>query len=105
MDAAPGVSGCQPCQAANYAGPRALEVRDAFARGDRAAAGAAQEVLAPLHKDIVTGLGVPGVKAAADIAGLVGGPVRPPLEDISGRDRARLAELLRRAGLAPVPAL
>lgn len=86
--------------AACYAWPLALEVRDAFARGDRAGAGAAQERLTPLHRDVVAAFGVPGVKAAAEVAGLAGGPVRPPLEDLSSRDRTTVAELLRAAGLA-----
>lgn len=90
--------------AANYAWPLAIEIRDAFARGDRAAAGAAQEALGPLHKEVVGAFGVPGVKAAVDVAGLTGGPVRAPLQDLSGKDRAQVAELLRKAGLSPVTA-
>ena len=82
-----------------YAAPLAIQVRDAVARNDKAAAGAAQEILGPLHKDIVTSLGVPGVKVAMDVVGLVGGPVRPPLEDLSSRDRAKVADLLKHAGL------
>ncbi len=70
-----------------------------FASGDKKGAGAAQEVVAPLHREIVGGFGVPGVKAAADIVGLAGGPVRPPLRDLDDRDRGKVAGLLRRAGL------
>lgn len=83
-----------------YASSTAVAVRDAFARGDRGAAGAAQEVLTPLNKEIVTTLGVPGIKAAMDVAGLAGGPVRPPLMDLGERERARVAVLLNGVGLA-----
>lgn len=86
--------------AANYAWQPALEIRDGHARGDKAAVAAAQDVLGPLHKDIVTALGVPGIKAAVDAVGLTGGPVRSPLEDVSSADRARIADMLRGAGLA-----
>jgi dihydrodipicolinate synthase/N-acetylneuraminate lyase len=85
--------------AACYAAPLALRIGDAFARKDRATAGATQEILTPLHKEIVGTLGVPGVKAAMDVTGLVGGPVRPPLQDLPPRDRTRLADMLREVGL------
>lgn len=78
----------------------AVTIRDAFARGDRGAAGAAQETLTPLNKEIVQGLGVPGIKAAMDVVGLAGGPVRPPLLDLGERERARVAMLLNGVGLA-----
>jgi len=87
---------------ANVATELALEVWNAFAAGDRAAAGAAQERLTPLNKAIVGERGVPGVKAAVDGVGLTGGPVRPPLADLSETERARLIALLRAAGLAEV---
>lgn len=90
--------------AACYARTVALDVWDAFGKGDKAAAGAAQERLTPLHRDIVAAFGVPGVKAAMDVTGLTGGPVRGPLADLSGGDRAKVAELMRGAGLTAVHA-
>ncbi len=80
--------------AACYAAPIAVRVGQAFAEGDRAAAGAAQEVLTPLSKEVVEKFGVPGVKAAMDAAGLAGGPVRPPLMDLGDPDRSRIAALV-----------
>jgi 4-hydroxy-2-oxoglutarate aldolase len=38
-----------------------------------------QERIAPVHEQIVAGMGVPGVKAALDLLGLHGGAPRPPL--------------------------
>jgi len=80
-----------------YAASIAVRVGLTFADGDRAAAGAGQEVLTPLNKEVVERFGVPGVKAAMDAAGLVGGPVRPPLMDLAEADRARIASLVTQA--------
>jgi dihydrodipicolinate synthase/N-acetylneuraminate lyase len=77
-----------------YAAPIAVRVGERFRQGDRAAAGAAQEVLTPLNKEIVQRSGVPGVKAAMDAAGLAGGPVRAPLADVDGTERARIGALV-----------
>jgi 4-hydroxy-2-oxoglutarate aldolase len=67
----------------------------AYKRGDRAAAGALQERLGPMDKEVVGKLGPAGVKAAMDAVGLYGGPVRPPLAPISPADRDRIATLVR----------
>lgn len=85
---------------ANPAPALACAVWEAWAAGDRAAAGAAQERLAPLNKLVVGELGVPGVKAAMDLVGGMGGPVRAPLTDLDARDRDRIAAALRTAGVA-----
>lgn len=76
-----------------YAGYRA---------GDHAGAGALQERLTPLHREIVATLGPAGIKAAMELVGLPGGPVRLPLVGVDGKQRARVAELVAAAGLAPV---
>jgi 4-hydroxy-2-oxoglutarate aldolase len=84
---------------ANPATALACSVWDAWTAGDRAAAGAAQERLAPINKLVVGELGVPGVKAALDAVGRAGGPVRPPLVDLGASDRARIAAALRAGGV------
>lgn len=84
---------------ATFAPALALEVYAASQRGDRNAALSAQTRLGPLASQIVGGLGVPGVKAALDQMGLVGGPPRPPLLPLHERDRHRVAALLRAAEL------
>ena len=68
-----------------------------FANGNRAAAGALQERITPLDKEIVGKLGPAGVKAAMDAAGggLYGGPVRAPLADVSSAERERVSALVR----------
>jgi 4-hydroxy-2-oxoglutarate aldolase len=84
---------------ANFAVAQAVEIWRAFAAGDRPTAGAVQERLSPLNKGTVGERGVPGVKAAMDLVGLVGGPVRPPLMDLGPGDRDAVAALLRAAGV------
>jgi 4-hydroxy-2-oxoglutarate aldolase len=83
---------------ANVAPALALEVWDRWEMGDRAGAGAVQERLGPLNKLVVGELGVPGVKAAMDLVGRHGGPVRAPLAALGARDRERVAAALREAG-------
>jgi len=82
-----------------FAAERCVGLYRAFRADDRRAAGAAQEALTPLAREIVGTLGVPGVKAAMDLVGLPGGPVRPPLAPLDARQRTRVAELLAGAGL------
>ena len=62
----------------------------------------AQAALAPLAREIVGGLGIPGVKAALEEAGLHGGPPRLPLLPLEAPQRDRVRELLRDArAMAP----
>lgn len=83
-----------------FAASLTVALCQAFASGDHAAAGRAQERLTPLAKGIVAELGVPGVKAALDHVGLAGGPVRAPLRPLRAAALERVAELLALAGLA-----
>jgi 4-hydroxy-2-oxoglutarate aldolase len=57
----------------------AAEISVAFAEDRLEDAGRLQERIAPVHKEIVAGMGVPGVKAALDLLGMQGGRPRPPL--------------------------
>jgi len=65
-----------------------------FEQGHRAAAGALQERITPLDKEIVGKLGPAGVKAAMDAVGLYGGPVRAPLAPVATGERERVARLV-----------
>jgi dihydrodipicolinate synthase/N-acetylneuraminate lyase len=47
-----------------------------------------------MASDIVAGLGVPGVKAALDAVGLVGGPVRQPLLALGASQRQAVEQLM-----------
>ncbi|MBA3889638.1 MAG: dihydrodipicolinate synthase family protein [Gemmatimonadaceae bacterium] len=75
-----------------------LELFDAARRGDASAA-ALQERLAPLGREIVGTLSVPGVKAALDIVGLAGGQPRPPLLPLSHEATTLVRTMLHEAGV------
>ena len=85
--------------AALFAPGLSLDVFEAHQRGDESAAAAAQSRLAPLGSKIVGDLGVPGVKAAMDYVGLVGGPVRSPLTTLAGEQLGNVAHLMQSAEL------
>lgn len=72
---------------------------DAFQAGDRETAGAVQERLTPLAREIVNGMGPAGIKAAMEVVGLPMGPVRSPLQPLDARSLARLPDVLSAAGL------
>jgi dihydrodipicolinate synthase/N-acetylneuraminate lyase len=55
---------------------------------------ALQRRLVPLARLVSTVHGPPGLKAALDLAGYVGGPVRPPLQPVSGAAREEIAAAL-----------
>jgi 4-hydroxy-2-oxoglutarate aldolase len=75
------------------------ELLSAWAEGDTARAGRIQESVGPLHKGVVAGLGVPGVKAALDRLGLAGGEPRSPLLPLNDKKLRELEAVLERAGL------
>jgi 4-hydroxy-2-oxoglutarate aldolase len=79
----------------------ACELYRTFVAGRSAEAGRLQERIGPLHKRVVAGTGVPGVKYGLDLLGMVGGPPRPPLLPSTEREREEVVEALERAGLAP----
>jgi len=68
----------------------AAEISVAWREGRKADAGRLQERIAPVHQQIIAGMGVPGVKAALDLLGLHGGAPRPPLLPFP---EARVAEV------------
>jgi dihydrodipicolinate synthase/N-acetylneuraminate lyase len=76
------------------------EVYDAVAAHADAAATDAQARLAPLAATIVGSYGVAGVKAALDVVGLQGGPVRPPLQPLGQPELARVRVLLAHGAMA-----
>jgi 4-hydroxy-2-oxoglutarate aldolase len=80
-------------------------VFDSHATGNGAAADAAQEILGPLATEIVGRIGIPGVKPAADIVGLVGGDVRMPLVNLDAAGKARVAALLTAANVGTIAEL
>jgi 4-hydroxy-2-oxoglutarate aldolase len=82
-----------------FAARLTAQIGVAFEAGDKAGAGAAQETVAPLHREIVTEMGVPGIKAAMDAVGLAGGVPRSPIPRLGPKERARVAALVTAAKL------
>ncbi|MDQ6887552.1 MAG: dihydrodipicolinate synthase family protein [Gemmatimonadota bacterium] len=87
---------------ADFAASLTLELWRAFDSGDLPRARRAQERLMPLARQIVGGMGVPGIKAAMDLVGLQGGEPRPPLLVVGPAERAQLRAALTAADLALV---
>ena len=86
---------------ANLAPGPASAIHAAHRAGDSAEAGRMQELVAPVHVEIVAGMGVPGVKAGLDLLGLRGGDPRLPLRPLPDRDRDNVAEVLAAAQTGP----
>lgn len=70
-----------------------------FQEGRTADAGRLQERIAPVHKQIVGGMGVPGIKAALDMLELHGGTPRAPLAAVGPERREEIRGILGAAGL------
>lgn len=84
---------------ANLAAPQLAAVGEAFQRGELEPARRRQAALLEVNHAVTAGHGVPGLKAALDLLGLYGGPVRPPLQPLGEAERAELRAALGRAGL------
>lgn len=87
---------------ANMAPKQTSALHAAFVAGDHSESGRIQKDIAPAHREIVGGYGVPGVKAALDILGYRGGNPRPPLRPLADRAREEIHKIVRAAGLLDV---
>lgn len=84
------------------AAPRAcVELYQAVRAGDHQRGRELQNRIAPLSHIVTAGLGVPGLKAAMEMLGLVGGPPRSPLVPVSSSERERIKAVIRETGLFP----
>lgn len=83
---------------ANVAPRECADLVRALAEDRRADAEALRDVIAPLHIGIVGGMGVPGVKAALDRLGAVGGAPRSPLRALASDRHGELESLLEVLG-------
>ena len=77
----------------------ATGVFDAWRAGRGSEAGRLQERIGPLHKRVVGGTGIPGVKYALDLLGMAGGRPRSPLISPSEAVRSEVADALVAAGV------
>lgn len=74
-------------------------ISKAFQEGRRDEAGRLQERIAPVHQQIVGGMGVPGIKAALDLLNLHGGLPREPLAPVSEDKVVEIRHILAAADL------
>jgi dihydrodipicolinate synthase/N-acetylneuraminate lyase len=68
------------------------ELLAVFRAGNLSRVGTLQNRLAKLDKEIVA-RGPAAIKAAMDVVGLYGGPVRDPLAPLAAQDRERIGQL------------
>lgn len=76
-----------------------IAIYDAVKEGDHETAQALQDKLTPLANAVTVKYGIGGLKAALDLIGYYGGPVRAPLEDANDDARREIARLLEAAGV------
>jgi 4-hydroxy-2-oxoglutarate aldolase len=83
----------------NIAGSALHEILVDFESGNFAAATQKQLRIIEVNTAVTARFGVPGLKAAMDMVGYYGGPVRPPLVDLEEPSREQLRVILSEAGL------
>ena len=93
-----GAVGCVPALG-NIAGAKLAELLKAFQHGDVDAARAIQRPLIEANTAVTSRFGVPGLKAAMDMLGYYGGPVRSPLMPLADDERETLRRILIKSGL------
>jgi 4-hydroxy-2-oxoglutarate aldolase len=96
-----GAVGCVPALG-NVAPHACVDLQRLFERGAMDDAAALQRRLVPVNAAVTARFGVAGLKAAMDLLGYYGGPVRAPLMDLSEEERRILRQVLVDGGLAPV---
>jgi 4-hydroxy-2-oxoglutarate aldolase len=84
---------------ANLAATELWEIYQATRAGNWEQARQIQLGLIEANTAVTARYGVPGLKAALDLLGYYGGPVRPPLLPLEADERAELKAILERAGL------
>lgn len=84
---------------ANIAAAPLARMMECFRKGEMAEARAIQLQFVEANAVVTARFGVPGLKAAMDMLGYYGGPVRSPLMPLSEEDKAALRKVLVKAGL------
>jgi 4-hydroxy-2-oxoglutarate aldolase len=84
---------------ANIAAAPLAGMMECFRKGEMAEARQIQLRLIEANTAVTARFGVPGLKAAMDMLGYYGGPVRSPLLPLSEEDKATLRKVLIKAGL------
>jgi 4-hydroxy-2-oxoglutarate aldolase len=77
----------------------AVAIYEAFKAGEHSRAREMQRTLTRLTRAINGRYGISGLKAALDMLGYKGGPVRAPLQDVNDEARREIAKVLKETGL------
>jgi 4-hydroxy-2-oxoglutarate aldolase len=93
-----GAVGCVPALG-NIAGGKLAQLLKAFQHGDMDTARAIQRPLIEANTAVTSRFGVPGLKAAMDMLGYYGGPVRSPLMPLANDEQETLRRILIKSGL------
>ncbi|MHB1417781.1 MAG: dihydrodipicolinate synthase family protein, partial [Chloroflexota bacterium] len=86
---------------ANVAPDRCVDLYRWAREGKHAEARDLQLRLIPANTAVTSGFGIGGLKAALDMVGMYGGPVRGPLQPVNEEQRAKLRSILQTAGVLP----
>jgi 4-hydroxy-2-oxoglutarate aldolase len=84
---------------ANVAPQQAIDIYDLFRKGRWEEAAELQRRMIPVNAAVTARFGVAGLKAALDMLGYYGGPVRPPLLDLQQDEKDGLRTVLTTAGM------
>jgi len=83
----------------NIAPQQAIDIYDLFQAGKTDEAAELQRRMLPVNAAVTARFGVAGLKAALDMLSHYGGPVRPPLLDLTGSELQALRDVLVAGGL------
>jgi 4-hydroxy-2-oxoglutarate aldolase len=84
---------------ANVAPQQSVDIYRLFQAGRWDEAAALQRQMIPVNAAVTARFGIAGLKAALDMLGFYGGPVRSPLLDLGEDDRAALRAVLSAGGV------
>ncbi len=83
----------------NVAPQQSIDIFRLFQAGKMDEAAELQRRMLPVNAAVTTRFGVAGLKAALDMLGYYGGPVRPPLLDLTGSELQALRDVLVAGGV------
>jgi 4-hydroxy-2-oxoglutarate aldolase len=84
---------------ANVAPQQAIDIQRLFEAGRWDEAAELQRRMIPVNAAVTARFGIAGLKTALDILGYHGGPVRSPLEDLTGDDFQAVWDVLAEGGV------
>jgi 4-hydroxy-2-oxoglutarate aldolase len=84
---------------ANIAPGQCIEIHRLFKEGKWTEAADLQRRMLPVNAAVTARFGIAGLKAAMDMLGYYGGPVRSPLLDLSESDRETVRHILSEGGI------